>query len=217
MKKHLYLTVAVIGIVAQFGVLGAMIVRRELALKHGAVCRFRTAPVDPFDAFRGKYVALDIEGARDGLLTDTRFETNQRVYLRIGTDTNGFSMIQGLAVKPDASALWIKAQVSYSWDEYRETPEMTNAVPAVGAVTRPDTRKVSTGKYRTRFRMPFDRYYMDEALASEAENAYRDASRRERRDAVVIVRVWHGLTVIEGVEVGGKPIQDLARERLPKK
>ncbi len=212
MKKRLYLAVAVLGIVAQFGVLGAMIVRRELALKHGVVCRFRTAPVDPFDAFRGKYVALDIEGARDGLLTAQRFECNQRVYARIGTDTNGLSVIEEVTAKPDASALWIKAWVTYSWEDYKE---VTNVVARSGRP--PGEQRVATGKYRTRLRMPFDRYYMDEKLATEAESAYRDASRREKRDAVVTVRVWQGLTVIEGLEIGGRPIQDIARERLPKK
>ena len=215
MKKRLYLMVAAVGVVAQFGVLGAMIVRRELALKHGAVCRFRTAPVDPYDAFRGKYVALDIEGARDGMLTALRFGRGQRVYARIGTDTNGFSAVEGLAVQPDTSNLWIQAQVTYSWDDYRELPGVTNAVPGRTG-KKAEVRRVPTGKYRTQFRMPFDRYYLDEKLAPEAESAYREANRRERRDAVVTVRVWHGLTVIERLEIGGRPIQEVAREHLAK-
>ena len=211
MKRRLTLVLIGVGVVAQFGVLGAMIVRRELALKHGTVCRFLTAPVDPYDAFRGKYVALDIEGAREGLITDTRFQRDQRVYVRIGTDTNGLSVIEGVAAKPDASALWIKARATYSWDDYKE---VTNTVPRAGRP--PGEQRVHTGKYRTRLALPFDRYYMDEKLAPGAEAAYRETSRREGREAIVTVRVWRGLTVIERLEVGGKPIQDIARERLAK-
>ena len=212
MKRRLTLLLIGVGVAAQFGVLGAMIVRRELALKHGTVCRFRTAPVDPYDAFRGKYVALDIEGAREGLITDTRFERNQRVFVRIGTGTNGLSAIEGVAAKPDASALWIKARVTYSRENYKEG---TNTVPRAG---RPqgELMRMPTGKYRTQLVLPFDRYYMDEKLAPGAEAAYREASRRERREAIVTVRVWRGLTVIERLEVGGRPIQDIARERLAK-
>jgi uncharacterized membrane-anchored protein len=210
MKQRLYLLLVLVGCVAQFGVLGAMIARREMALKQGVACRFRTAPVDPYDAFRGKYVALDLEGAREGLLTAKQYEREQRVYVRIGTDTNGFSVIEGVSDKPDGTALWIKARVNYSWEEY---VNVTNTVTA-RAGKRPEERRVLTGKYRTRVNLPFDRYYMDEKLAPEAENAYRDASRRERREAVVTVRVWHGLTVIEKLEIGGRPIQDIARERL---
>jgi uncharacterized membrane-anchored protein len=213
MKKRLYLIVIAVGIAAQFAVLGAMIARREFALKYGTACRFRTAPVDPFDAFRGKYVALDIEGGRrGGMLTDTRFERNQRVYLRIGADTNGFSVIERVALQPDASALWIKARVANCWEEYKD---VTNAVPRAGRP--PGELRVPTGKYRTRLDLPFDRYYMDEKLAPEAESAYRDASRAGRREAVVTVRVWRGVTVIERLEIGGRPIQDIARERLRKK
>jgi uncharacterized membrane-anchored protein len=216
MKRQLYRLIIMIGCVAQFGVLGAMIMRRECALKQGVACRFRTAPVDPYDAFRGKYVALDIEGAREGLLTETRFEHNQRVYVRIGADTNGLSVIEAVAVRPDTDALWIKARVTYSWEEYKEHPGVTNTATA-SAGKSPVERRVLTGKYRTRLNLPFDRYYMDEKLAPAAESAYRDASQRKRRDAVVTVRVWRGLTVIEKLEVGGRPIQDVARERLPKK
>ena len=31
---------------------------------------------------------------------------------------------------------------------------------------------------------------------------------------VVVVRVWRGLGVIEDLELGGRPIRDVARERL---
>ncbi|MEI7899814.1 MAG: GDYXXLXY domain-containing protein [bacterium] len=215
MKQRVYLVLIGIGCVAQFGVLGAMIMRRELALKHGAVCRFRTAPVDPYDAFRGKYVALDIEGDREGLLTEKRYEHNQRVYVRIGTDTNGFSVIEDVAVKPDATALWIKARVNYSYEKYDTVTNTLAALslPGQGA----EIRQVPTGKFQTHLALPFDRYYMDEKLAPEAESAYREASRREQRKAVVTVRVWRGVTVIEQLEIDGQPIHDIARERLLKK
>ena len=59
MKKKLISIFIFIGIVAQFAVLSAVIIRREWTLRYGEVCRFETAPVDPFDAFRGQYVQLD--------------------------------------------------------------------------------------------------------------------------------------------------------------
>ncbi|MDD5706620.1 MAG: hypothetical protein PHR35_11915, partial [Kiritimatiellae bacterium] len=73
---------------------------------------------------------------------------------------------------------------------------------------------VPTGRYRVHCRLPFDRYYRDEKLAPEAEWAYRDANTRGRQDGVVVVRVWRGQAAIENLEVGGRPIRELARERL---
>jgi len=219
MKKRLYLMVVVVGIAAQFGVLGVMIARREFALKRGSVCRFRTAPVDPYDAFRGKFVALDFDCVRGGVLTDTRFEANQRVYLRVGTDTNGLCVIERVADKPDASALWLKAKVQYCLEDYKERAVVPPAAKGHDGGAA-EERRVFTGKYRTHLRLPFDRFYMDEQLAPEAENAYRDAARPWqggwRREAVVAVRVWHGVTVIESLTIDGRLIQDIARERLNK-
>ena len=38
-----------------------MITSRERILDKGTLYKFRTRPVDPYDAFRGKYVALSID------------------------------------------------------------------------------------------------------------------------------------------------------------
>ncbi len=38
----------------------SMIIARESTLKEGVLFRFKTAPVDPYDAFRGRYVALRV-------------------------------------------------------------------------------------------------------------------------------------------------------------
>lgn len=49
--------------VIQLAVPAFMIVRREHALSMGRAFKFRTAPVDPYDAYRGRYVALNFEAA----------------------------------------------------------------------------------------------------------------------------------------------------------
>ena len=59
MNRRSLLIIALIGLAAQFSVMGLMIARREMTLRNGVVCRFLTAPVDPYDAFRGRYVALN--------------------------------------------------------------------------------------------------------------------------------------------------------------
>ena len=63
-------------------------------------------------------------------------------------------------------------------------------------------------------KLPLDRYYMEEKLAPEAERAYQNASRRDSQPGVLVVRVWRGMAVIEDLELGGRPIRDVARERL---
>ena len=48
--------------VAQLGVILFQIVNYERILKEGEVFYFKVLPLDPYDAFRGRYVSLRFEG-----------------------------------------------------------------------------------------------------------------------------------------------------------
>ncbi|MGQ2983543.1 GDYXXLXY domain-containing protein [Flavobacterium sp.] len=62
---------------------------------------------------------------------------------------------------------------------------------------------------------PFDRYYMEEGKAYEAELAYRDYSRRDslEKPAYAVVAVKDGHSVLKDVIVDGKPIRDYVLEQ----
>ncbi len=60
----------VIMVVAQLAVPAWMIHARERVLRHGEVYRIRAEPVDPYDAFRGRYVALALRGQHVPQLPD---------------------------------------------------------------------------------------------------------------------------------------------------
>ena len=68
MKHWRLLVFALVGF-AQLAVPASLIWKRERTLRQGHVWKFRTAPVDPVDAFRGRYVALEFEaeGRGEGL------------------------------------------------------------------------------------------------------------------------------------------------------
>jgi len=59
--KYWRLIVFVLVAFAQLAVPGSLIWKREHTLRQGNVWKFRTAPVDPVDVFRGRYVALHFE------------------------------------------------------------------------------------------------------------------------------------------------------------
>ncbi|MBK6341440.1 MAG: GDYXXLXY domain-containing protein [Flavobacteriales bacterium] len=56
-KPLLFLGIAL----AQLAVPAWMIAGRERVLSQGEVFKFKTAPIDPRDPFRGEYVRLDFE------------------------------------------------------------------------------------------------------------------------------------------------------------
>ena len=154
----------------------SMIVRREVTLREGRQWRFRTKPVDPYDAFRGRYVALRIAEDTAPIPKEVKLVRNQKVYTLLKEDEKGFAKITGVSVKRPPGDAYLQAKVSYV-----------------------------QGK-KVHLRLPFNRYYMEEEKAPAAETAYRKHSQRKSRDAYITVRVKAGFAVVEELYVGGKPI-----------
>ena len=200
MKSKLITLFIVLGIVAQFAVFSAIIIRREWTLRKGVVCLFETAPVDPFDAFRGQYVQLDYKAFTRGVVSDKKFNRNNWCYLSLATDTNGFSIVSAVSHLKPTSGTFIRSRVQWCSEEYVEKPKPENKYHREG-----------TGKWTLHLELPFSRYYMPEKLAPRAEDAYRRANRRtpggENNRAAARVRVLNGMVVIEDIEINGKPIR----------
>lgn len=217
MKNKTFLIVASAAFMLQAGILAWMIIQREIILSQGELYKFKVAPVDPYDAFRGRYVRVNIEG--DGpFRTDTQLRRGMHLYPSLVVDANGIASLTNPAVKPPINMPYIKVKCRYSNPEMRESGiVITNfdkhANNVVATNTRP--KMVMSGKYTTRVELPFDRYYLDEKLAPKAEQVYNETRRgdqKNRKEAALLVRVRKGRALIEMLEVGGVPIRDLARE-----
>ena len=156
--------------VIQLAVPGWMIYRQEQVLQHGREFKFQTAPVDPTDAFRGRYVALQFAVASS---SDDK-TPDGKVWVRFEADEKGFAKIQ----------------------------EESNAPLAGDDV-------VIAARRGGRLHFPFDRYYMEEKAAPEAEAAYRDNS--EHQNAYASVRILNGHAAIEELYIDNKPIREFLR------
>lgn len=182
------LRVGLFAIVAavQLAVAGGAIFRSELALRTGEVFRFRIQPVDPVDAFRGRYVAirfaLDRAPAPDGLQLGRR----QWVFVPLQRDSDGFAAFGSATLDRPASGAYLRL--------------------TTGGIY-PD----EDGIRRVWLSMPFDRYYMDEDLAPEAERAVWNG-RRGQREVSVTVRVRDGVGVIEDLYIDDIPIHQWLAE-----
>lgn len=169
---------------AQLAAPAWMIAGRERTLREGALYRFRTAPVDPYDAFRGRYVAIAVETqpvAWEGDAPPTR-RRSRDVYASLATDADGYGVVRSVSAQPPATGDFVRAK-AWSWN-----PE--------GHV---------------RVTLPIHRYYLPEDEAPEAERAYREHSRSGHRDAEVRVRVRRGDLVVEELVVEDKPIREWLR------
>jgi uncharacterized membrane-anchored protein len=181
--KRIFPIVFLLVCLVQWAVPALMIHKREQALAKGEVFLFKTAPVDPYDAFRGRYVAL---GFDLNSITNSFGYTNeihhQQMYATLGRDEAGFAAITGLTENAPASAS-IPVRILYMHE---------------GII---------------RLELPFDRFYMEEHLAPVAESVYRSASRSDATNTFVIVRVYEHFPVLEDLIINGRPAREYPLEQ----
>ncbi len=76
-----------------------------------------------------------------------------------------------------------------------------------------DFVKATVGYYNERqkevsFNLEFDRYYMEENKAGEAETLYVEANRQNKKEAYALVYILEGKAVLDNVIIDGKSIKD---------
>ncbi len=156
--------------------------RWETALDAGVAYRFQAAPVDPFDAVRGRYVALGFAEQKGPIAAGASLTPGEPAYAKVVADEKGFAKIAAVAphMPVERNGDWIRVTV------------------------------VSQRNGMAFVRWPFTRYYMPEAAAPAAEEAYR---RSDKKNTWAIVRVHNGDAVLETLVIDGVPVKELIRER----
>ncbi|MCX6996229.1 MAG: GDYXXLXY domain-containing protein [Kiritimatiellaeota bacterium] len=180
-KRNLLLLGFALVVAAQLAVPAWMIVEREWTLRDGQVFKFKTRPIDPSDAFRGRYVWLGLEPNPVKVPDVSPWSYHQKAFAVLAADTNGFAIVERLA---------------------REAPAGQAAVPV--RVSWTDTKK---GEVHINW-TGLDRLYMTEKKAPAAEDAYHAHSRRTNSTCHVTVRVRGTRAVIENLFIENQPIHD---------
>ncbi|MHA7834769.1 MAG: GDYXXLXY domain-containing protein [Algiphilus sp.] len=159
----------------------SQIQRYQQVVDHGTAYRFRTAPVDPVDPFRGRYVTLQFTAAEVAVPAGTTYPSDQVLYAPITVEANGFAVLQ---------------------PPRRQLPE--GDYLRVRIAHRIDST-------RLRLRLPFDRYYLNERLAPEAERLAREAMRADRATSLApswaVVRVLEGEAVLTELFIDAVPVR----------
>lgn len=158
-----------------------MIYDCEMTERYGAEYKFRTEPIDPNDPFRGKYITLNF--ADNTIVSkDENWEYDETVFVYLKKDKDGFARIARVIREEDGSNdHYLKATVSmYNSDNILY------------------------------INFPFDRYYMEEGKAYDAEVAYRDYNRDNvnAKPAYGLVAVKNGNSVLKDVIIDSTPIKE---------
>ena len=161
----------------------SMITDQQRILREGELFRFRPQPVDPYDAFRGRYIVLnfaeqDIEYPN----AQETFKSNDQIFVNLEEDSLGFVHFSNPSFKKPVGTNYLKTRIWY------------------------------TNKDRITIEIPenLSRYYLNEKLAPLAEEKYQELLSSQREGEVNVhldARVLNGGILIEelyfeGVAVG---------------
>ena len=182
--KQIIFVIFIVVALIQLFVPVKMILKHEDTLQSGKIFKFKTAPIDPNDPFRGKYIRLNFDEAVSIYQSDKEWDRHEKVFVELDTDKDGFAFIKNVSrQKPNNTDAYIKA------DAYLNSLPYNNNI---------------------RIQYPFDRFYMEETKAKPAENIYRQPVRRTaKKPAYALVAVKNGNAVIKDVRIDGVSIKDI--------
>lgn len=188
--KYLIIAFAITAVLQVFAPL-KMIYDSEATERHGAEYKFRTAPIDPSDPFRGKYITLSFDLDITSVPTkDTTWLRNEPIYASLTKDSLGFAKIANVSrEKPKDNADYIATTVGYYYGQ------------------------------DLHINLPFDRFYMEEGKAYDAEVAYRNFNRDSitTKPTYALVAVKDGNAVLKNVIIDDMPIKDYVLKERDKK
>ena len=183
MKKKILLPAFIIMALLQLYVPAKMISGKENVLAEGNEFMFKTAPIDPSDPFRGKYIVLSFEENTAQVANAEDWNSGDPVYVSLTKNEEGFAKI-----------------LTISKDEPLETPDYVKANIQY---------TVSDSISHIMVEYPFDRYYMEESKAPQAEIAYNESARDSTQITYALVSVKNGDAVLQGVFINGVPIREI--------
>lgn len=171
---------------AQLYAPASMIWEREKVIAEGEVYFFETAPIDPSDPFRGKYVRLNFKDETIPIDSIDDWVRYQEVYLLLEKDSAGFARYSQVSVEPPAnSTAFLKVEVNY----------------------------ISPGSGELHFNLPFNRFYMEESKARPAEELYQESIRHGQDLTYAVASVREGEAVLLDVLVNGEPLRNLVEAK----
>ncbi|MEO5648052.1 MAG: GDYXXLXY domain-containing protein [Chitinophagaceae bacterium] len=172
-------------ILLQLYVPAKMIFDREDVIATGTVFKFKTAPIDPNDPFRGKYITLDYDQNSIKIEKTEEWKNSQTIYVLLSKDSAGYARISSIsASKPVSTPDFVEAEISYV-----------------------DTRA------KTLFIIyPFVRFYMEESKAYDAERLYTESLRDSSKITYGLVNVKKGEAVLTDVLIGEISISEIVKQ-----
>jgi uncharacterized membrane-anchored protein len=186
MKKMILVLFGVMCL-AQWIVPGKMVYDSESTIVKGTLYKFKTVPVDPSDPIRGKYITLNFQGNFFQFKDSAEWQLGDQIFVTFTTDSAGFAV-------PD--------QV------YHTNPEAESYLETV-------VEQIYNyeNDHKVWYKLPFNRFYMEESKAPQAEQVYWKAQRDSTQVVYALVSIGQGQAVLQDVIINDRPIIDLINDQ----
>lgn len=169
---------------AQLFVPSQMIYNQEDIINTGKLVKFQCEPIDPNDPFRGKYITLKFKESTIKVKNVKEWNSNETIFAKIETAKDGFAKIKSISkTKPNDDSIYLKLKINY--------------------ITEYDGNKIHLD-------FPFNRFYMNENKAKNAEIAYAESTKDTTKIAYALVATKNGEAVIKDVLIDNISIKELA-------
>ncbi len=182
--KKIALGATIVLCLVQLFVAGSIIFSNETTIIDGTSYKFRTAPIDPNDPFRGKYITLDFEINMVDVPDAEDWKRGQELFGILTIDSVGYARIDHVQIEKPPSEIDYIAVV------------MTGKMEA-------------NGQEKIFIDLPFDRFYLPETKAAKAEEVYNSAMQDPETVTYALVSVKEGQAVVTDVLIGDQSITEL--------
>jgi len=158
------------------------IMQHEQTLAKGTLFKLKCSAPDPYDPLRGRFLAVRPEQREVTVPAGLKLQNGMHFYATLTTATDGLACITSLSLTPPTSGDFIRLKSGYVYSE------------------------------KTHIEWPFDRFYINEKLAPEADKWFTE-NIRSAKGILAEVRVLNGRAVLADLSFDGKPLREILKSR----
>lgn len=177
-----------IAALAQWAAPLSQIWTHEQTLAKGTLIKLKCAAPDPYDPLRGRFLAVRPEQQSVDVPRDAVLEYGSTVYGVFTTGSDGLATITRLDLAPPTGGDFIR---------FKTTTNFVSSAP-----------NASVG-----IQWPFERFYINEQLALEADEWFAK-NIRSAKGIVAEVRVLNGRAVLADLSLDDKQFREILKERV---
>ncbi len=181
--KTLPLIIFGIAALAQWAAPLSQIWTHEQVLAKGTLIKLKCQAPDPYDPLRGRYLAVRPQQREATVPAGMKLKKGMQVYAQLTPGSDGLATVSSLSLTPPDGGDYIRLKAQYVYND------------------------------KITFEWPFDRFYVNEKLAPEADKWFAE-NIRTAKGITAEVRVYNGRAVLQDLSLDGKPFREILKERV---